>query len=360
MIYRITSSIDATLYEDNLSKNTGLDEILEIRKYEKNGMYYSSRILSKFDLTNISTSIADGSITSPTFYLNMYTTDVNEIPLTYTLYGYMVSESWEMGVGKYSYYPAITDGVSWKYKDTISGSMWPTSSWVSGTTGSLDGGGDWYTASVVSQSFSYQKADLQMDVTTVVNSWLSGSFENNGFIFKRSDTDEWSDIQLGSIKFFSKDTHTIYQPTLEVRWDDSLYETGSITPIIAGNTLVDDINITMRRMRPKYKLNEKSRFRINPRELYPTKTFATSSAQMTVKYLPTSSYYSVVDTNSGLALIPFDANSTKLSCDSNGNYFDLWMDQFEPKRYYKILFKVIDDEGFERIFENRYMFEVID
>jgi len=114
--------MDATLYEDNLSQNTGIDEILEIRKYEKNSLFYASRILTKFDLSNISSSIADGTITLPTFYLNMYTTDAVEIPLEYSIYGYIVSESWEMGVGKYSYSPALTDGVSWRYKDTSSGS----------------------------------------------------------------------------------------------------------------------------------------------------------------------------------------------------------------------------------------------
>ena len=354
MIYRITSSMDATVYEDNLDQNTGLDEIIEVRHYEKDGLFYASRILSKFDLTNISASIVDGTITSPEFYLNLYTTDANEIPLEYSLYTYIVSQSW-----KFSYSPDVTDGVSWGYTDSVSGSRWPTGSWATGTTGSLSGGGTWYTGSVSSQSFSYQKSDVKMNVTSIVNEWLSGSYDNNGFIIKRSEDEEIGSASFGSIKFFSKDTHTIYQPTLEVRWDDSAYVTTSLSPVISGNTLIDDVNITMRRMRAKYHLDSKPRFRLNPRELYPTKSFATSSAAMTIKYLPTSSYYSVIDINGGLELIPFDTDNTKLSCDSNGNYFNLWMDQFEPERYYRILFKVIDDEGYERIFENRYRFEVV-
>jgi len=359
MIYRIESSKDATLYENDLNRNTGLDEILEIRKYLYEDEYYSSRILTKFDLSDISSSIADGTITSPTFYLNMYVTDTSEIPLEYSIYGYMISESWEMGVGKSSYSPAITDGVSWQYKDTDDGNEWLTSSWASGTTGSSNGGGQWYTESVVSQSYSYQLADIQMNVTNIINNWLTSEFDNNGLILKRSAEDEDSTEALGSIKFFSKESHTIYKPTLEIRWDDSSYITSSLTPVITGNILLDDINIGMRRMRPKYHLDEKARFRVNPRELYPTKTFATSSASMTIKYLPVTSYYSVIDTNSGLEIIPFDTDHTKMSCDSRGNYFDLWMDQFEPERYYKILFKVVD-ESYERIFENRFMFEVVD
>jgi len=359
MIYRIASSKDATLYEDDFDQNTGLDEILEIRKYLYEDSYYSSRILTKFDLSDISESITDGTIVSPTFYLNMYTTDASEIPLEYSIYGYMVSESWDMGVGKYGDSPASTDGVSWQYRSVDSEDEWLTSSWASGATGYYNGGGQWYTGSAVSQSYSYQKADIQMNVTEIVNNWLSGDIENDGFIIKRSVEDEESYEALGSIKFFSKESHTIYQPTLEIRWDDSSYITSSLTPVVVGSILLDDINIAMRRMRPKYHLDEKAKFRINPRELYPTKTFATSSALMTVKYLPTSSYYSIIDANSGLEIIPFDTEHTKMSCDSNGNYFDLWMDQFEPERYYKILFKVINDE-YERIFENRFMFEVVD
>ena len=32
--------MDATMYEDNLDQNTGLDEIIEVRHYEKDGLFY--------------------------------------------------------------------------------------------------------------------------------------------------------------------------------------------------------------------------------------------------------------------------------------------------------------------------------
>jgi len=360
MIYKITSSMDATMYEDSLTKNTGLDPILEIRNYEDDDdLYYTSRILSKFDLSKISELITAGTITSPEFYLNYYVTETNEIPLSYSLYAYPVSESWAMGVGKFNYSPITTTGVSWTWRDEVDGNAWATSSFADYSTGSNNGGGTWYTSSQAEQSFDYQSADLRMDVTDIVNDWLSGSYDNNGFVIKRAFAQEESTSSFGSVKFYSKDTNTIYQPRLEVKWDDSNYASESLSPVISGTTLIDDINITMRRMRPKYNVAEKARFRINPRELYPVRTFATSSAQMTVKYLPETSYYSVVDINGGLEVVPFDTDYTKLSCDTNGNYFDLWIDQLEPARYYKILFKIVDDTGFERIFENRYMFEVV-
>ena len=73
-----------------------------------------------------------------------------------------------------------------------------------------------------------------MDVTDIVNRWLSGSIPNDGFIIKRSgsiantdtNTDEGNATHLGRFSFFSRETHTIYQPKLEVVWNDSKWVTG--------------------------------------------------------------------------------------------------------------------------------------
>ena len=65
---------DTTLYEESQSLNSGLDEILEVRK-DKNAdgsVIYVSRALIKFDLTYISQSVVDGLISNPTYYLNLY------------------------------------------------------------------------------------------------------------------------------------------------------------------------------------------------------------------------------------------------------------------------------------------------
>ena len=50
---------DTTLYEKSQSRNTGLDEILEIRKdmNAEGSVIYVSRALLKFDLTYVSKSI---------------------------------------------------------------------------------------------------------------------------------------------------------------------------------------------------------------------------------------------------------------------------------------------------------------
>ena len=75
-----------------------------------------------------------------------------------------------------------------------------------------------------------------MDVTDIVDKWWSGSYTNYGFMVKRSGSvgnldstlDEGSSTPMGTFSFFSRETHTIYQPKLEAVWDDSVWTTGSL------------------------------------------------------------------------------------------------------------------------------------
>jgi len=78
MIYAITASKDATLYESESRQNTGLDPILQLAKVEDTntaGQYNNSRFLIQFDLNSISSSIVNGDITNPNFYLKVYETE---------------------------------------------------------------------------------------------------------------------------------------------------------------------------------------------------------------------------------------------------------------------------------------------
>ena len=74
MNYFIFPDIDTTIYQASGSSNAGLDEILEIRKdmSTSGGNVKVSRILIKFDLNEISKLVANGSITNPKYYLNIF------------------------------------------------------------------------------------------------------------------------------------------------------------------------------------------------------------------------------------------------------------------------------------------------
>jgi len=351
-------SVDTTLYQASQSLNTGLDAILEVRKdVSPTGATVNvSRILIKFDLTYISSSIVNGTMPNPSssmkFYLNMYDANPTELTTSDTLYAYPVSGSFTGGTGEFASDPQIKDGASWKYRNGEStGEYWLSGSlsssgapWSSGSFTDEQGGTRFLVAS---HSFDHTSEDMRMDVTDIMNALLtSGSlYPNNGFLVKRSGSlgnknttdDEGSTTQLGNFSFFSRDTNTIYSPRLEVEWDDTAWNTGSLQPITGSD--FDDMVFYTKNLRPEYKENSKTKIRVVGRERYPIKSFATTPTQLGVKYLPSgSSYYSVRDADTEEVLVPFGSGS-KLSCDVDGNFFNLNLNAFQPERVYKLQFK---------------------
>ena len=339
---------DTTLYETSQSMNAGLDEVLEVRKdvNETATTIDVSRILIRFDLAEVSKSIQKGIIPKPEFisgsrwWLNMYDAHPTALSVSQSLYAYPVSGSWTMGSGRSYDDPGTTDGASWTYNHgENAATQWTT---LSGS------GGTWISGSgyEASQSFNHKSKDMRMNVTDIMKQWISGSIPNNGFMVKRSgsigntstSTDEGNTTLFGNFSFFSSDTHTKYPPTLEVEWDDSKWSTGSLSALSSGN--LEDMTVYMKGLRPEYKEKSKAKFRVVGKERFPTATYATSPANLTVKYLPSgSSFYSIVDAETDDMVVPFGSGS-KLSCDSSGNYFNLWMDGYQPERYYKILYRI--------------------
>jgi len=358
-------SADTTIYQGSVtsSQNTGLDEILEINKImnDVGSEVNVSRILMKFDLSYISSSVQSGLIPiTSKYYLNLYDANSKELTTSDNLYAYPISQSWTMGEGKLSDSPRGEEGVSWKYKTgKTAADVWATAS-----TYPNGAGGTWFTGTSgqysreASQAFDHETTDLRMDVSDIINNWIYSSsvYPNEGFIIKRSGSfgnlstgsgapAEGNTTHLGNFSFFSRDTHTIYVPKLEVAWDDSSWSdtaTGSLSALSSTN--LESVKLYVKNLRPAYKENSKTKIRVVGRERYPARTYATSSTNLTVKYLPTSSYYSVRDAYSEEIIIPFDDYS-KLSLDTTGNYFNFWMKGLQPERYYRLLFKYISNSG---------------
>ena len=63
-----------------------------------------------------------------------------------------------------------------------------------------------------------------------------------------------------------------------------------------------------------------------------------------------------MDTNE--FVINFDDLYTQISSDSEGNYFDIYMNGLEPERYYSVLIKTKID-GATLIFDDENYFKVI-
>jgi len=373
MNYFIFPDIDTTLYQATGSGNTGLDEILEIQKTmsTSGGNIKVSRILMKFDLSEVSSSIVNGTISNPKFYLNMFDANSQNLSTSQSLYAYPISQSWQEGQGFYGDDPTTTEGASWEFRD----GQTQATRWSATVSAS---GGTWFSEVYASQSFEYETDDMRMDVTPIVNKWLDKTYVNEGFIIKRSgslgntdtNTDEGSQDRLGDFKFFSRQTHTIYPPKLEVEWFDTKWSTGSLDPLTSSE--LEDLSFYMKSLRPEYKEKSKVKFRLVGRAKYPTKSYSnTASEYLTAKYLPsgsieqiggTGAYYSVKDVQTDDVIIPYGTGSL-ISCDATGNYFNLWMNGLQSERYYKFEFKVVSgsntDEETIQHFDDDFVFKVV-
>ena len=385
MHYFIFGDKDATIYSGGTTSsiNTGADEILEVNKtVGQNGDVQNvSRVLIQFDATHISSSVQQGTIPSTAkYYLNLYDASSEEVLQTQNLFAYMVSGSdWTEGTGKLDDVPTTTDGVSYQYRNQDSKTPWVTGS-------VLTDGGAWWTGSIdaqyeVSSSFSMTKAttDVRIDVTDLVKNHIYSSsvYPNRGFIVKReslltgsrdfsfnpgSDTtkDESSSTRLGNLKFFSTETHTIYPPKLEVMWDDSSWSTGSLSALSAND--LSRLKVYFKNLRTEYKENSKVKFDVVGRELYPTTGFSSSVAELNVKYLPSASaFYQVKDAETEEVIIPYGTGS-KISCDSNGNFFRLWMNGLQAERNYRFCIKIVSGSGSDEeinYYDDDYEFRVV-
>lgn len=373
-MYRIIYPIkDVTIRSQYPNQNDGKDQILEISKItngspsldsQDESVYYqstfNSRILMQFDLTDISSSISSGNINSTAkYYLVIKSIDSIALPISYSIFAYPVSGSWNGGRGYFNNNPKIVDGVSWNFKTSkLTGDLWLTSSYNMSSTGSfltIPGGGNWFTSSVSSQSFNNESPDIRMEVTSIVRSWVSGSIPNSGFIIKLNDDLEQNSEVFGSLKLFSESSHTIFQPCLQVFWDDSdLSGTGSYNEI--GS---DNYTLWIKNLKETYSDQEKPRLRIGVRDKFVQQTYATSSNYLISQRLPTGSFYQIQDYKTDDVIVPFNDPGTLVNCDLGGNYIKMDMTSLSSERYYKILFKSSFDGGETiKVNDEQFIFKV--
>lgn len=364
-IYRIFPENDTFISTENVLGNAGKDEIVELGGYpDLSATGQTNRILTKYNsseiLNTINTRIGTGSYSAN---LNYYLADAYEIPVNYTVYAYPVYGTWDNGVGKFGDIPTNDTGTSWENRQAGQTSPWILESYPTGVTGSymtpLEGGGNWYTSSQgINMEFTQSHTlnsnnDLTIDVTAAITQIVSGTLGNNGFILKLQDNLEYNTTSSIRLKYYGVDTNTIYPPFLEFKWDDSVYTTGSLSVISTSTSIISLTN-----NKGKYVDNGKQRFRISARPKYPVKTFTTSSAYLTNYALPSASYWGLRDENTEEMVVNFDTQFTKISCDSNGGFFDVYMDGLQPERYYRILVKTTLD-GSTTVVDNQNIFKVV-
>ena len=379
-VYKIFPEKDATLYSLFPNMNTGLDEIVEATE---TSFAYSdpnpqtSRFLIKFtndDIANVIDLIPQDAFDSGSWKANLqcFIATSTGLQSNTTVQCFPVYGAWDMGTGRYLDDPIQTNGTSWIWR-TYSGSaggQWITSSFPSNVTASFNttyaaaGGGNWYYTSSVanlnpfsaSVTFGYwDSKDLNLDVTKIVTSWVTGSISNEGFILKQAVEFIYDKEVQPELKWFSRDTHTIYPPALQISWRDYSFNTGSSTQTIL-NTL--PAVVTLAQNPGTFYPQSYNRFRVNIRPEFPLQLWQTSSVYLNNYYLPTASYWAIKDLDTNEMVIDFDTQYTQLSVDATSSYFDVYMNGLEPERYYSILIKS-EIAGTTQVFDDQYYFKVI-
>tara|TARA_Y100001937_G_scaffold66933_2_gene91513 strand:- start:2235 stop:3464 length:1230 start_codon:yes stop_codon:yes gene_type:complete len=390
-----SSKITGESFKD---QNFGRDQILELKKeFFNNSFDHQTRVLVNFegtDFTDLREKVQSGAITNPKYFLRLYEAEGNaELSTTYDLVANPLYQAWSEGTGKFGDRPKNTNGCSWENTfnpiggNEITWSFNPDASpqfiefdstfeeaesffnSVSSSdflSGSSKNGGVWIIDKgfEASQSFNLQTPDIEMNVTDIVNKWVDKDIENYGFILRFSGSQETDSETFGQLKFFSRNTHTIYQPRLEVVWDDSSFSDkdtkgniGNNSPLVV--TGLQDNFLYMKGLKEEYKEGERVKFRIGARKRYIQKSFTTSVQTVSGSFIPQDKgFYAIKDVATDEFIIPFDDNFTKISCDDNGSYFIQWLDGFYPDRVYKILLKLKYNDGQEQIFDDDFEFIV--
>lgn len=340
-VYKIFPSKDAAIYSEFPTANTGLDEILEVAGYEDaSGTPQTARTLIEFSDTDIDYvvgSLVTGNYSSS---LKLFLAEATELPVSFNVQVYPVSASWDNGKGKYGDSPVDISGVSWN--KATSGVTWNVT------------GSDYLNVSSSVQAFGLNlPLDINLDVSEMIRAFRDNSLENYGMVVKLEDAYEYYTTSSLRFKFFSRDTNTIYPPVLEIKWDDSSYVTGSLS--VLNNTLPV---ISIKNNRNEYADNEKVRFRLTAKPKYPTRQFTTASVYLTNFALPTASYWGIRDEFTEEMIVDFDTQFTKISCDSTGPYFDVYMQGLQPERYYRLLVKTQQD-GSTIVVDNENVFKIV-
>jgi len=325
MIYSIFPKHTATAYERYPKMNTSRDEILELNKTvnssEVSGTF-NTKILMDFGLNANSASLVTEGITVGAYKLNLYVANENT-PIN--SFSYAIGDNaapWSPGLGRSTHTPKTEVGVCWSYPSS-STSLWD---------------GKVYPHSLgapTSISESARIKDLEINVTTLVKAVEISATTDKGLLLSRASANETDGSNYGFVNFYSAETSTIYKPRLEIHYTDDTFVTGSLTAL----DLTKDHYIYQDTNPGTYKINTTPKFRFIGREKYPAATY-TSSTPAVVEYLPTSSYYSLVDVRTGETVVPFDTTYTKISCDATGNFANLKLSGIYPDRLYQFHIRV--------------------
>jgi hypothetical protein len=371
-VYKLFPYKDTSLYSMFPTMNTGIDPINQISNlnFAIDTSPTVARTLIEFD-TNEIQSVLNNKVTgSWQANIRSFIATAQGVYNETSIEVFPTYDQWYNGTGTYLDQPLTTDGAAWNSPVLGGGTSWNsggagyTSSY--NPTYSPQGGGNWFLSSSdgsttypLTQSFGPRtEMDMNINITSMVDDWYSGSLPNNGVIIKWEDDVEFNTSKQVQpvMQYYSVDTNTIYPPQIEIKWDDSTWNTGSstITELNQPNAFISLAE------NPGIFYSESiNRFRLNVRPKYPARVWSTSSLYTKQYYLPSgSSWYAIKDLDTNEYVVDFDSNYTRISADATSSFFDIYMNGLEPERYYKILIQV-NNGASTTVYDDSYYFKVV-
>lgn len=243
----ITNAFEADLVTRGTGSNMGQSDILQVftvygQVSNSSGLQRSkANILLQFDTEKIRTDRSSGLIASSSaYYLKLFNCKHSQtLPRDYSLEILNLTASWQEGLGldmeNYSDLTYDIRGSNWIMR---SGST----KWGNAAAADIQGG---VTGSIIySASFPIGNENLEVNVTSLVNQWLSEvdgeTLANNGILIRMSSSLAAEDRSYYTKMFFGRRSHNWFErPVLEARWDSSklddrgaFYLSSSLAPAV--------------------------------------------------------------------------------------------------------------------------------
>lgn len=330
--------------------NFGKDEILELGAVESSSAQGLSEILMQFSQEDLKTV---PEITAGLPYvarLHLYLANIKNVPDDeYTICTARVEEDWSEGLGSVAAWGDLS-GATWTYPKST-GDKW-----------NLDRT-ERKAEACVTYSPDRPCPDLTLDVTSIVEDWVSGAHSNYGlWIWIAEESVSQVEGYGTELFYYSKDTHTVYRPYLEIAWDDSTYE--------GEGPKTDKFRVRGINLRESYSDRDYVTFDFGTVASYPTRAFSTSSIYSDIRSLPSGTLWGIKDEYTNEMIVDFDPEYTKLSSTEEESFLNLNIgDTLYPERYYRLLLKVpqqvrtenseyVSDITKMRVVDNKYIFKI--
>ena len=215
----ITDAFRANLVNRGSGSNMGAADVLEVFSLfgqADSGSQEKSRMLLKFPIADVATDITNQIVPSnAAYFLRVFNAPHGEtLPTQFTLTAKPISGSWDEGTGLDMNEYSDLGAVNWINATSSS----------SGIVSWQNQGGDFHISPTYDVYFDKGTENLEVEVTDLVNLWLSGSVNNDGIAVMLSSSLENSNLRsYYTKKFFARSSEFFFKrPILEARWDSSI------------------------------------------------------------------------------------------------------------------------------------------